>query len=408
VADPEYLHDWTLFICHCERREAAHYETPDGHFNDSSPHWPPRDFAIYYFPDPHFGIRALMKELLQALALAEKGRGLCAPNPAVGAVIVDEQGVVVAEGYHHGPGLPHAEVEALRNLGRPATGMTMVVTLEPCCHHGRTPPCTEAILESGIARVVFGYSDPNPLVAGKGADQLRAAGVTVEQIDVPAIRLFYASYARWQLTKLPTVTAKIAMSLNGKIAGVNGQRIQLTGDELQVITHLARKRSDAILTTARTIQLDNPALNVRLPEETVAKNIYILDSRLSLDVNARILKTAKSITLFHAADVAPDLVARYTQLGIRCVAIACDSAGLYLPHVLACIGEEGVHDVWVEAGGRLLTALLQQQLVQWLWLYMAPIWLQEGEAAFTREMTFDARQIEWQQVGRDVVAKMEM
>src|SRR5688572_12392757 len=154
--------------------------------------------------------------LRAALDEARRGRGLCAPNPAVGAVLVQKD-FIVSKGYHHGAGLPHAEVEALADVREDLSQATLYVTLEPCCHQGRTPPCTRFLIERGIKKVVYGHQDPNPVVAGKGEAELRAAGVEVTHLPLPEVERFYRSYDHWTRTGRPFVTAKLALSLDGKI-----------------------------------------------------------------------------------------------------------------------------------------------------------------------------------------------
>lgn len=341
-----------------------------------------------------------------ALAEAQTMRGFCAPNPAVGAVIVDELGQVVARGHHHGPGTPHAEIDALRQLSATRKGMTLYVTLEPCCHYGRTPPCTEAIIHSGIKHVIYAYQDPNPIVAGKGAEKLKAAGISCEYLPSSAIDAFYQSYHFWHTHHVPRVTTKLAMTMNGKIAGVNGERVQITGLELQELTHQQRKQTDAILTTAKTIHADNPLLNVRLNNEIFAKPIYILDGSLSLSTDANIFSTAKSVTLLHSAEADLSKREMFASAGVRCVAIASHGNKLELTEVMRQIGQDGVHDLWVEAGGVLTGQLIQESLVQRCLFYVAPTWLERGLDALTFdiESKLSNVQFSWHKFGEDLLA----
>src|SRR3990167_3956342 len=212
----------------------------------------------------------LILQMQQALSLAQSQRGCCAPNPAVGAVIVKE-GQVISTGTHLGSGHPHAEIEALKSLGDQAKGATLIVTLEPCCHFGKTPPCTDQIIKSGIGEVYFVLLDPNPVVAGKGVTALKKAGIRCELIDLPEIRAFYESYIYWINNHRPWVTAKMALSLDGKIAGPDRVSVNITGKALQQLTHQYRQKSDALLTTINTIIHDNPQLNVRLDHTLVNK-----------------------------------------------------------------------------------------------------------------------------------------
>ena len=298
--------------------------------------------------------------LAQALNLAQIRRGFCSPNPSVGAVITLEN-KVIATGYHLACGSPHAEVDALKKLSMRAQGATIYVTLEPCSHWGRTPPCTDALIQAGIKRVVYSYNDPNPEVTGKGAFALQLKGIRCDYIPLPEITTFYASYHHWLETKTPFITAKIALTLDGKIAGKSGERIQITGKALQEFTHASRKTADAILTTIKTILYDDPQLNVRLSNETIAKPIYILDSELNFPCTATVLKTAKSLTLFHAHDANPMHQQQLIKQGIRCIAINKNEYGLDLKQAIQQIGQDGIHDLWVEAGGKCFAALAMQQ-----------------------------------------------
>ncbi len=181
----------------------------------------------------------------KTLTLAEQRRGFCAPNPAVGAVVVKNE-KIIGSGAHQQCGEPHAEVLALQAAGEAARGATLYVSLEPCCHWGRTPPCSELIIQSGISAVYYAYRDPNPAVAGQGAEKLRAAGIDCHYVAMPEADDFYASYYYWTEHHRPRVTAKIALSLDSKIAGVNGQPLTITGVPLQQYTHHGRQHSDAL------------------------------------------------------------------------------------------------------------------------------------------------------------------
>jgi diaminohydroxyphosphoribosylaminopyrimidine deaminase/5-amino-6-(5-phosphoribosylamino)uracil reductase len=363
--------------------------------------------------------------LSQALELAKKRIGFCAPNPSVGALVVNSQDEIIARGYHFESGAPHAEVEAINNLNdiqlakeatlkslndiHLAKGATLYVTLEPCCHWGKTPPCTDLIIKSGIKRVVYGYKDPNPIIAGKGALALEAAGIRCDYIAPENIQSFYAAYHHWMMTKRPFVTAKIAMTLNGKIAGPNGERKQITGIEAQEFTHDQRKKSDAILTTANTIISDNPQLNVRHSHEVIPKPIYILDSELKTPLSANIFTTSKSITLFHKKTVDPEKKQAFQAKGARCIEVDNTSKGLVLTQILDHIGAEGMHHLWIEAGGTLFAALLTEHLIQCAFIYVAPQWM-SGKSAFPDHFSFEPANhtIRWVSMGNDVLCKMRL
>lgn len=347
--------------------------------------------------------------LSQALSLAKLRRGFCAPNPAVGAIAVKD-GRVLAEGYHWAAGYPHAEAEVLNQLGEAARGATLYVTLEPCCHYDKkTPPCTDAIIAHGIKEVIIGHVDPNPAVSGQGIARLQAAGIGCQLVALPEIEAFYQSYSHWLQTGLPWVTAKIALSLDGKIAGKNGEPIAITGPELKRYTHEHRKQTDAILTTVKTVICDDPQLNVRLGDERYTKPVYVLDRQLKLPLTAQLLTTASQLTLFHAADVPEKTREAYLAKGIKCIAVPIDpQQRLSLRAIFAIIGQHGRHDLWVEAGGQCFAALLQQQLLQRALVYVAPKWLGEhAQLAFRTEdnLFHSARTLHWQVFGNDVICE---
>jgi diaminohydroxyphosphoribosylaminopyrimidine deaminase/5-amino-6-(5-phosphoribosylamino)uracil reductase len=322
--------------------------------------------------------------LQQTLALAELRRGFCAPNPCVGGVLVKD-GRVIASGYHWASGSPHGEVETLNKIDASAAkGATLYVSLQPCCHTAKkTPPCTQLLIAKKIARVVYAFRDPNPAVGDHADRQLQQAGIVCAQHSLPEIDDFYASYQFWWKHKQPFVTAKLAISLDGKVAGQQGHRIQLTGKIAQRFTHQQRQRADAILSTAKTISNDNPLLNVRIDNTTISKPLYILDSELNTPLSAHIFHTAKKLTLFHNPDVSAKRQAEYHHDNIQLVPIKTNQAGLNLDDVLKHIGQDGYHDLWIEAGGRCFQSFAQNQLLQRAFIYVAPRWLgQEAQNAF--------------------------
>lgn len=342
--------------------------------------------------------------LLTALTLAITRKGFCSPNPAVGAVLV-KNNHIIAEGFHWATGHPHAEREAIEKAGENAKGATLYVTLEPCCHWGKTPPCTDIIISQGIGEVYFSYTDPNPLVRGKTIAILREAGIPCHQLPLAEIQKFYQSYEYWFQTKKPRVTAKLALSLDGKIAQANGVPIKISGPELAQFTHQQRLQSDAILTTARTLNNDNPKLNVRLDDAVIAKSIYIWDRTLSLKDSLNIFNTASELTLFYNPTMAD--MQKLTLLknkNIRCIAISD------LLEAIKFIGEDGKHDLWVEAGGQFFNALWEQRLIQRALLYLSLKTLgSDAYPAFVQAHDFTqyAKMCHWQQMGNDAMAELE-
>lgn len=345
--------------------------------------------------------------LLQALDNAKIRRGFCAPNPSVGAVIVSETGDILSTGYHLAPGLPHAEIDALTKLKNIPANSTMYVTLEPCCHYGKTPPCTDALTKSGIKRVIYAYKDPNPIIAGRGEANLRASGIDCEHFFLHEIDEFYKSYAYWHETKKPFVTAKLAMTLNGMIAGKNSEPIKITDSEINLLTHQYRKSHDAILTTTKTIIADNPQLNSRLDNEVFAKPLYILDSKLELPLNANVFSTAKTITVFYLKNSVPQNIQQFEARGVRCIGVD-ENKGLSLEQIVRIIGEDGIHDLWIEAGGTCFGEFLRRQLLNRGLIYVAPHWVDEGKVAFSPGFQFDlqSEQIKWRQIGKDVLCEI--
>jgi diaminohydroxyphosphoribosylaminopyrimidine deaminase/5-amino-6-(5-phosphoribosylamino)uracil reductase len=325
-----------------------------------------------------------------ALSLATIRRGFCAPNPCVGAVLV-KNAEIIATGYHWASGSPHAEADALNKI-EPALAKdaTLYVTLQPCCHTTKkTPPCTDLIIQRGITKVIYAFDDPNPAVINETNKILQQAGIECIQHRLPEIDNFYESYRFWWENKKPFTTAKLAISLDGKIAGKQGERIQLTSLIAQQFTHQQRKRADAILTTARTIRLDNPFLNSRIDYTVYKKPLYILDSELTTPASAKVFTSAKNVTLFHNASLTPQYQDKFSQHELRFVPIKNDKNGLNLLEVLKYIAEDGYHDLWVEAGGQCFQALAKNQLLQRAFIYVAPRWLGgDAQTAFTSTSPF--------------------
>src|SRR5436309_3119224 len=276
--------------------------------------------------------------MARALDLAEKGRGYVEPNPLVGAVIVLEDRVV-GEGWHERYGEAHAEVNALRQAGESGSGATLYVTLEPCCHQGKTPPCTEAIVRAGIGRVVAAMTDPFPQVAGRGAERLRQAGVAVEigLMEREARRL-NAPYLKLQRTGRPYVHAKWAMTLDGKIATRTGDSRWITGDGARRRVHELRGRMDAIIVGIGTVLADDPRLTVRPPGPRMPARI-ILDSHGRLPKNSNLMKTLSEAPLLVVTLTTTASVPELHDLGCRVLSLPAGDDGR--PDVLALLDQLG-------------------------------------------------------------------
>lgn len=346
--------------------------------------------------------------LKRAVELAGQRRGFCAPNPAVGALLVRD-GRVLQEGFHLAAGQPHAEVEVLKDLTpSECAGATLYVSLEPCCHYGKTPPCTDLILAKHITDVVYAYRDPNPVVAGRGEEALLRSGVRVRWMPIAEATQFYESYAHWTQTRLPFTTVKLAMSLDGKTAGPAGVPLSLTGPQANRLTHESRLRSDAILTTARTVLADNPRLNARLHGVETAKPVIILDRLGRTPPTSRIFQAAQSVTIFTSHDVPDERRAALLALGAEVITLETPQGLLPLRHILGSLGERGYHDVWVEGGPALFTAFLKERLANKALLYIAPLVVGDGVSAFEgpwHELLSLAR-VNWTAQGRDVMAEV--
>ncbi|MCV2883223.1 bifunctional diaminohydroxyphosphoribosylaminopyrimidine deaminase/5-amino-6-(5-phosphoribosylamino)uracil reductase RibD [Aestuariibacter sp. AA17] len=314
----------------------------------------------------------------RAIQLAKKGRFTTSPNPNVGCVIVDASGSIVGEGYHQKAGTPHAEVHALHQAGERAIGATAFVTLEPCSHYGRTPPCAQALIDAGVRHVVCAMEDPNPAVSGRGFDMLRKAGITVE---VGVLKAQAEAINRGFLTRMrhkrPFVTLKMASSLDGKTALNNGLSQWITGAEARQDVQAHRAASCAILSGSGTVMADNPSLNVRAPEFNHER----------FDLEESEIRQPARVVLDGRGQMTPELnvwsqSARSYCINSRFNALLpkhvtqwqapMQSGKIDLTQVCAYLAMQEFNDVWVEAGAKLAGALVKEKLVDELILYQAP------------------------------------
>ncbi len=311
-----------------------------------------------------------------ALALAARGLGRVAPNPAVGCVLVKE-GRVVGRGWTQPGGRPHAEAEALDRAGPAAKGACAYVTLEPCAHHGRTPPCTEALIEAGIARCVVAMEDTDPRVAGKGLAKLRDAGVEVMLgPGAEAAANLNAGYLRRQRDGRPLVTLKLATSLDGRIGTKQGESRWITGPAARARGHLLRARHDAILVGSGTAVADDPRLDARLPGLGAASPVrVVLDGRLRLPLTHDLVtRAARQPTwLITRNDGAGPRLRAYQDAGVEVIPVELDDEGnLSLRAALQALGGRGMTRVLVEGGGRVAAGLLRSGLVDRLVWFHGP------------------------------------
>ena len=301
-----------------------------------------------------------------ALALGRRGLGRAWPNPAVGAVIVRGDGVIVGRGWTQPGGRPHAEVEALRQAREAARGATMYVTLEPCSHHGKTPPCADAIIAAGVARVVAAIEDPNPEVAGQGHARLRAAGITVAVGEGAAeSRRDHAGHIRRMRDGRPHVTLKLAVSADGK-AGLAGRRTAaITGEPARARVHMLRAMHDAILVGVGTVLADDPALTCRLPGMDSRSPIrVVLDADLRLPLSSQLVRTAAQTPVW--AFAGPSASVRDDALrkaGVEVLRVGSTNGRLDLAVVLTALGGRGITRLMVEGGPVVAASLLRADLV---------------------------------------------
>jgi len=311
----------------------------------------------------------------EALALARNAIGLSEPNPRVGCVIVDVHGRVIGRGHTQQSGGPHAEVMALRDArgqGQSVRGATVHVTMEPCSHHGRTPPCCDALIEAGVSRVVMSVQDPNPLVAGRGAQRLRDAGIAVEVGDLAdqSHELNVGFFSRMQRAR-PWVRLKAAVSLDGRTALMNGASQWITGIEARRDGHDYRKRAGAILTGVGTVLDDNPRLDVRLVQTTVQPLRVIVDSRLDTPPESRILDAPGSVLIYSATPLAQHRDALLSR-GAQIALVPGPNGKVDLDAMLADLSSRGINELHVEAGHKLNGSLVREGLVDEFLIYIAP------------------------------------
>lgn len=309
-----------------------------------------------------------------ALLEGEKAHFIAPPNPAVGCILVKD-GKEIARGHTQAPGSNHAEIEAIeaaKRVGLSPRGATAYVTLEPCSHQGRTPPCAARLIKEGISRVVFAVEDPNPLVSGKGAKLLRDAGIDVlsgvcEEEARIAHRGFFSRITR----EHPWVRLKSAISLDGRIALNNGVSQWITGDAARRDAMRLRARAQGLLTGIGTVLADNPQMNVR--EDSLPSPVkFVIDSKARMPTQARILQSGKTV-LFVGEDADKKRCEALTEAGAEIVKLPCEASGhVSLLAALREMGARGVNEAHVEAGSQLSGALLEAGLVDELVIYMAP------------------------------------
>ncbi|GAB4258480.1 bifunctional diaminohydroxyphosphoribosylaminopyrimidine deaminase/5-amino-6-(5-phosphoribosylamino)uracil reductase RibD [Thermincola ferriacetica] len=320
-------------------------------------------------------IKTDVKYMRMALELAAKARGNTSPNPMVGAVIVKD-GRVIGKGYHMKAGTPHAEVHALREAGELSRGATMYVTLEPCSHYGRTPPCSKAVIAAGVARVVVAMEDPNPLVSGQGIQQMREAGIQVEVgLMEKEARELNEVFIKYIKTRRPFVVMKSAMTLDGKIATAMGHSRWITGEEARRLVHLWRSWYDAILVGIGTVLTDNPLLTCRLEDRQAQNPVrIILDSLGRLPVDVNVLKTIEQapVIVVSTEKIPRERKAVLEKLGAEVLVLPEREGRPDLAALLDELGRREITSLFVEGGATVNASFLKNRLADKTVWFVAP------------------------------------
>lgn len=312
----------------------------------------------------------------RAIDLAEMGRGMTSPNPMVGAVIVDDDGNIISEDYHRRVGDSHAEVNAIKAAGEDVSGKTMIVTLEPCNHYGRTPPCTKAIIKAGLKKIVVGMIDPNPKCSGSGIKTLRDANIEVEYgLLSEEIAKQNEVFIKYIATSRPFVLVKAAMSLDGKISEALGTVSRITGDEAHVKVHEMRNEYDAIMVGIGTVLTDDPQLTTRLDREGMRNPTrVIVDSHARLPLNSHIAKTARIVPTLLATttNASTDHLNELESTGIEAIKLHSWDGSVDLELLLEELGGREISSVLVEGGSKLVASFVRAGLVDKYVFFIAP------------------------------------
>lgn len=318
----------------------------------------------------------------QAMGLARCCLSKTQPNPAVGCILSDSHGDILGQGHTQQAGGPHAEIMALRDAaakGHSVAGCTAYVTLEPCCHHGRTGPCCEALIAAGVKKVVASIADPNPLVSGQGFARLRAAGIEVEVgLGAAESRELNLGFFSRMIRKTPWVRMKVAASLDGQTALLNGQSQWITGEAARADGHAWRARSCAVLTGIGTVLADNPRLDVRLVDASRQPHIVIVDSKLETPLNAHILGASRTRFIYAAVPNDAKKVA-LEALGATVIYLPDEDGKVDLAALLRDLAKREINELHVEAGHKLNGSFVRAGLVDEFLVYLAPKLLGSGQ-----------------------------
>jgi diaminohydroxyphosphoribosylaminopyrimidine deaminase/5-amino-6-(5-phosphoribosylamino)uracil reductase len=312
--------------------------------------------------------------MIQAISLARKGLGRTAPNPPVGALIV-KNSKIIGKGFHPKAGLPHAEIFALEQAGKNAKNATLYVTLEPCTHFGKTPPCVDAIISAGIKRVVIGVKDPNPVVAGKGIKKLKAHGIKVDLAATDEALKLIRWYEKWMKNGIPYVILKVAMTLDGKIATTKGDSKWITSVRSREMVHVLRNEVDAVLVGIGTVLADDPQLTCRIPFGGRDPLRVIVDKDFVIPAGARCL--GERCIVFTSKD--PKKRKEILDTGTKVIKVSSDQSGrLSWDEMLSFLGKQGLHSVMIEGGSRINSSVINAGKVDRLLAFVAPMVLGGG------------------------------
>jgi diaminohydroxyphosphoribosylaminopyrimidine deaminase/5-amino-6-(5-phosphoribosylamino)uracil reductase len=317
-----------------------------------------------------------LQYMTRALEIAEWGSGATRPNPLVGAVLV-KQGKIIGEGYHQAYGGPHAEIYALREAGVEAEGSTLYVTLEPCSHHGKTPPCAEAIAKANVKKVVCAISDPNPLVQGKGLAYLQEQGIETScGLSAEQARKQNEIFLHFITTKTPFVLLKTAMSLDGKIATKTGESRWITSGQSRSYVHRLRNRYAAIMVGIGTVLADDPVLTTRMEGRNGHNPLRIvMDSRARTPLNSRLIRTIDEapVMIVTSEKALPEQEKALRSAGAEVLKVPGEGQAKRIREVVKILGERGVDSLLVEGGGTLANSFIQAQAVQKYLAFIAPL-----------------------------------
>src|SRR5665647_71310 len=313
-----------------------------------------------------------MEYMKMALGFAEKGCGYVNPNPMVGAVIVKD-GAIIGSGYHENYGEFHAERNAINSCTAPLDGATMYVTLEPCCHYGKTPPCTDAIVESGIKKVIVGSLDPNSLVAGKGIETLRNNNIEVETglLNMENQKLNHVFF-HYMKTGTPYVVMKYAMTLDGKTATTSGKSKWITGEKAREHVHQSRHKYSGIMVGVNTVIMDNPMLTCRAPRGRNGTRI-VCDTSLRIPFDSKIIQTAREISTFIAtSSLEMNKIAKFSDMGCKVIQVPKKDGFIDLNVLMIKLGEEKIDSILLEGGSTLNFSALENGIVNKVEAYISP------------------------------------